>query len=979
MATEICYEGDIHSEQITWDSISETLGYSYKPDKASILSLLYALLCRAVSDTCKDKTTYVSRIIELDKRIQMVLMQIIKQGEEMKEPAAFRSPHPDESYLDDLNIDEDNESLLDDFDDNMNKENIVNSARTPLSVSTSLPKKSPLSYRSPRFTYRSPMASGNKNHQFNLFSGSRGRTSTPLSASPHGYNQAKIMQLENENVQLKDSNEVLISELTLCQRQENMLRAQLEEIEAKNRAIQLKIETDNLAYNSKLRDEYDEKIQSMERKLQKSERMLENAASMEEELSTLRDEVDVLQSCKTKLIQAEEQVRKMKSKMEKMGDLSEVLANEEKAHAEAVAKCLELENSLAVLAPLKRQLEEYKIKATDAEVKLVECEDEIKKLKESGYNMNGLNKELQVGSLRQQAEVEELRRQIQEENIFDDDSNKLGHGISEMNPAVKEELLHLRNENKRLKQFAAKREDDAVQMIEEKLDDANRLAAKFKEQFLSTKSSLEQKSEHLVSSLNRESLLKQDIIKLNEQVQVLEKELEVERETAKLDKKEAEELLVATKQRMIEQHDLRLQETNEEWENQLKRLQEEWNSKHSKLVSEFEGKKNEHNKNMKELQDEMNQSVKKLEQQKEAELKQLSIKHEEKLEQVQVDYEKEREDLISKGKQLIQQINGEKDEKIKSLESSLNKALDEQEQLIEKQREYEQKVTKKLAVYKQKINVAQTEAQEANTECEDLQEKLKKVEREKSSLQDENDRFRRQMTGRAGFDQVQYEALQREYNSVLEENLTLKNMASQDELLRERNPGYFGNEGHVPFSSTNNIHAASSISQFRAEYEEKIEELCDERRQLIMKNSALITDEKRATSRSWDLEVQVKDLQEKNTSLQLQIERLQRNTASATKKRVASKVSPKTLTKASEAWRSSKMAKANASPCKSIPSPTVSTIPNLDMKSPEFQNSISKFRTKLINKLSSTKKDKNKRSVLDEFDKQLDDQWEIHL
>ena len=982
-ANEICAKSNVIDEEAdevketTWKTISDLIGCTYESNKVSALSICNALLCLAVSDSCSDRNAYVSRIIELDKEIQMVLMQIIKKGEMMKNPQILRSPHPDESYLlDDLNIDEDNESLLDDEDDVTNKENIKNRSPLSMSSSASMSKKTPRSFRSPKFSYRSPLVSTTGERSFGPFSGSRRLNTSPLTVSPHKNSRGRLSQLEKETVQLKDTNEALCSELNMFRQQESELRALLEENEAKNRAAQLKIETEHLALNNKLRDEYDDKIQSLERKLKRSEEKLENKLSLEEEVSALKDEVDVLQSCKTKLMQTEDQLRKMKAKVEQMNDMSTVLASEEKAHAEAVAKCLELENNLAVLAPLKRQLEEYKSRATDAEVRLVDCEDEIKRLKESGNNMSDLNKELKVDALRQQAEVEDMRRQMHEGCIdsFDEDNNKLGQGISEMNPVLKEELLRLRSENKRLKEFAAKREDDAVQILEEKCDDASRLSAKFKEQFLSTKSVLEEHKGLLNASMNRENELKLQVENLLNDIENLKSVLEDEREASALKEKEASELLLTTKKTMSEEHDLRLSETIHKWTSELEKVQSEWNKKYDSIILESNEKEREHHNEVSQLKDEMSKAIKEMEIQNQQQLDAKDLRHQEQLHTIKEETMKEKEELITKGKQMIHSIRKEKDEKIISLEDAINEISEEQQSLIVKQKEYEQKVSTKLSSYKKKLSVAQTEVQEATSENEDLQMKLKKIEREKATLQDENDRFRRQMNGRMGFDQGQYEVLQREYNLLLEENQSLKNSVGADGMFSDRNPSSYLSGEKMSFTSGNNIHA-SLVSQIREDYESKIEELNDEKRQLVMKNSALITEEKRAVNRTWDLEVQVKDLQEKNTSLQLQVERLERMNMSTSKKRIPSKASPRSLTKRSGAWK-----KSRQSPGKynfdSMPSPTTSTIPNLDKKSPEFENSMSNFRSKLITRLSSGKKLKKHKPLVSSSN---DDGWEFHL
>ncbi len=1027
-------ESDIHaeankkgvsssSEQTNWEAISKALNcptssMTTPTNKTSQLAIFYALLCYAVSDCCHQKNTYVGRIIELDKSVQRVLMQIIKEGEDLKKNArissssSLKSPHPDESYLDELNIDEDNESLLDDdYHENItnNKENIRNSNanNTPLSISTTLSKRTPMSIRSPKHQYRSPMARSASRNSINMLSAgftmsmhkTTTTTSTPMSMSPldntnhnsnnsnNHYNRGKMLQMQREALQLKGANEALCNELETLRRQEGTLRTQLAETEARNRSEQLKFETDNLATSNKMRDEYEQRIKSLEHKLQKAQKCAETSNAMKEEIYILKDEVDVLQSSKTKLKQTEEQLRKMKQKVEELGDLNKALASEEEAHSEAVAKCIELENKLAVMAPLKRQLEDYKTRATDAEFRLVDCEDELRKLKESSNDIIDQHKELQVNSQRQKAEVEALRQQMTDDpqSMANNDNKKVGEGMTELNPVLKEELLRLRNENKRLSEFAAKREDDAVQIMEEKLDDANRLADKFKDQFLSTKNALDETKGLLQASLNRESGLKKDILDLKQENTRLNQIIDEERRNAKEAEMKAKETLALTKKQMIEDHVQGVKEMTSNFDAKMNQLECDHLAKYQKLCNEMKEREEQYELTKSDLLSDHAAALALLHSEREEEIKYLKGSHTKEIEDLEQNYSNARQELITKGKQMIEGIQKESNEKIEVLKSSLSTLQNEKDTLMQHQQEYEGRVMNKIACYKQKLNIAEAEIQEVSSECDDLQRNLKKLDKEKKSLQDENDRFRRQMNGRIGCDQSQYEALKHEYNVLLEENRALKsdNNTNTVGFGQENQINSFQANARIGYSMSANV-SASSILQIREEYEEKIEELCDEKRQLIMKNSALVTEEKRAITQVWDLERKVKDLQEQKTSLQLQVERFERNrsTSAFPMKRNVSGIT----------HHSSKIAKSCTTPLKDIHvhnvgqpsspiiSPSDSTLPNIEFKSPEFQKSVKSFREKLIDKVSTAKKERTEHNSSSISGLQLaDDEWKIHI
>ena len=73
-------------------------------------------------------------------------------------------------------------------------------------------------------------------------------------------------------------------------------------------------------------------------------------------------------------------------------------------------------------------------------------------------------------------------------------------------PWLQEEILRLRNENVGLKAFVAKREDDSIQLMEEKLDDVDRLGKKFKEQYLLAKTTMGNTQNELQACFNKLSI-----------------------------------------------------------------------------------------------------------------------------------------------------------------------------------------------------------------------------------------------------------------------------------------------------------------------------------------------------------------------------------------------------------------------------------------------------------------------------------------
>mmetsp|Transcript_10349 Transcript_10349/g.20744 ORF Transcript_10349/g.20744 Transcript_10349/m.20744 type:complete len:127 (+) Transcript_10349:126-506(+) len=110
------------------------------------------------------------------------------------------------------------------------------------------------------------------------------------------------------------------------------------------------------------------------------------------------------------------------------------------------------------------------------------------------------------------------------------------------------EVENLRNENARLRAFAAEREDDSVQKLEESLDDNQRLAQRYKEQFLATKNELQEAQQALRDSMLREEKLRLEIATLNNDVSNLHNKLKDEQLASQKALLNAEKTLQETKQ-----------------------------------------------------------------------------------------------------------------------------------------------------------------------------------------------------------------------------------------------------------------------------------------------------------------------------------------------------------------------------------------------------------------------------------------------
>lgn len=308
---------------------------------------------------------------------------------------------------------------------------------------------------------------------------------------------------------LRRQNDNLQQDLDVSQKRESELSSKIQDMENRLKRDMMKLESAALRKAEEARADHYAEITRLQYELEDLQDIKIKEEIAQRQLGNARDEIDLLEHTAEKLAETEEKFRKCRERMEQLGDVKDALRREEEAHSASVEECLRLENELKALQPLRRQLEDYKRRAIDAEVKLAECQEDLKHLTNISQNLTSAHKELLKGAKIHQEEAEELRKRLYEdESTAEGSASAIGEGISELNPKIKEELDRLRNENQRLQDFASKREDDAVQMLEEKLDDESRRSDKFKDQYFTTKADLELSRKELNDSIAQEDQLR---------------------------------------------------------------------------------------------------------------------------------------------------------------------------------------------------------------------------------------------------------------------------------------------------------------------------------------------------------------------------------------------------------------------------------------------------------------------------------------
>ena len=311
--------------------------------------------------------------------------------------------------------------------------------------------------------------------------------------------------------ELRERNHQLETELEKSQKRESDLTEKVEQVESNMRKEMVTIEANARRREDETREAYEEKIASLQSSLESLTERYGAAERAKEELDGVKDEMELMLHTKGMLAETTERLRKYKERLQQLTDVKDALQREEEAHSKSVEECLRLENEVKALQNVKKQLEEYKTRAVDAEVRFAESQDEVGKLKQEKQRLENNLQELVKGSEVQQEEVEESQRRIQQDNNDMEEALGVGEGLSELNPELKEEVYRLRNENERLRVFAAKHEDGAVEKMEQALEDSTLLCERYKNQFLSTKGELESTQSSLNESNIRETRLKNDL------------------------------------------------------------------------------------------------------------------------------------------------------------------------------------------------------------------------------------------------------------------------------------------------------------------------------------------------------------------------------------------------------------------------------------------------------------------------------------
>ena len=239
-------------------------------------------------------------------------------------------------------------------------------------------------------------------------------------------------------------------------------------------------------------------------KVEELEKALEESATRETELQTLadqarllKDEVDILRETSDKVEKYEATIEKMQKKMEEMADLRRQLKLLETKNTSLMQSNIDMEEDIKKAGNWRPQMDKYKKQINELQDKM---DGEMKRADKSEFETKRLLEKLEAISVerdRLQSERDDLKEKFNEvsdqlkvfssrdlpgqeghrgqlQRLDDDNDPSMMELIP---PAIKEKILRLQAENKRLKQGQSQDEPLLQTMIDDLKERETRLEA----------------------------------------------------------------------------------------------------------------------------------------------------------------------------------------------------------------------------------------------------------------------------------------------------------------------------------------------------------------------------------------------------------------------------------------------------------------------------------------------------------------------
>ena len=423
------------------DNLSSSTGY--KLDKnVSFDVLTEALLICAVSAACSKRGLFVQIIMELDAGVQSHLMEAIKTNL----------------------ADHDLERIQGEIDDDIHEEEKEEEGGE----------------------YRVNPAGKDMEAAVNISHSSNSNTSFIASENEGIVMNCSECKEKDKRIERLDND--LESAIAAHNELEVKLRAELSQLS--NKLVdcdQLLMDKDeHVNESATLCNELKHKIEDLEVRLKCND-------NSSEQISALQDEIDVLRPRAEKLEKAETQIEKLREKIDELKDVKSQLKKEQTDHTETFSRLVNVEKEVELFHKTKAQLEEYRAQYAEANIKIEELtlrvtqkDEQLQELISQNSNLSGSQKNhvFQTQSLADElrATTEHLREMERVGGI--------GEQMSELNPALMQELEKLRNEKASLLEKLDTTSMESLNKLEKDLADQKAMASSLQSKWVTTKDSL---------------------------------------------------------------------------------------------------------------------------------------------------------------------------------------------------------------------------------------------------------------------------------------------------------------------------------------------------------------------------------------------------------------------------------------------------------------------------------------------------------
>jgi chromosome segregation ATPase len=160
---------------------------------------------------------------------------------------------------------------------------------------------------------------------------------------------------------------------------------------------------------------------------------------------------------------------------------------------------------------------------------------------------------------------------------------------------------------------------------------------------------------------------------------------------------------------------------------------------------------------------------------------------------------------------------------------------------------------------------------------------VKNLSHEKAMLEEESERYRRQLGGRYGADgqlQNQLDKLNKELMDAHHENQNLKRRLAQS-ASQDASLSFQVDNSHMMGNYSSGVATQSALADIKAGYEERVTSLNEEKRELVMKFSAATIEVDKANKQLHQREELISKLKSELTTTKLALERAQLQMGSA--------------------------------------------------------------------------------------------------